>query len=136
LVSLDAESQAIEVSPMAPQLNLLVIRSPDIDRAAAFYRVLGFGFERHAHGNGPVHYASEPNGFVFEIYPLKPNSAPTTAARLGFRVPSVDDVVRDLGEAGGQIVAAPADSEWGRGAVVKDPDGHVIELLAAISATP
>jgi catechol 2,3-dioxygenase-like lactoylglutathione lyase family enzyme len=113
---------------MPPQFNLLVLRSPDIERAAAFYRRLGFEFTRHAHGSGPMHYASESAGFVFEIYPLKPNSPPTNSTRLGFRVGSVDDMFRHLGEAGAEIISPPADSEWGRRAVIKDPDGHVIEL--------
>lgn len=51
-------------------INLLVIRSPDIDRAVCFYEVLGLSFEKHAHGNGPLHYACESDGFVFEIYPV------------------------------------------------------------------
>src|SRR4051812_27334640 len=50
-------------------LNLLVIRSPDIDRSARFYELLGLSFTKHAHGTGPVHYAGELGSAVFEIYP-------------------------------------------------------------------
>jgi catechol 2,3-dioxygenase-like lactoylglutathione lyase family enzyme len=119
---------AMHASP--PQLNLVVLRSPDIDRAAAFYQRMGLLFTRHAHGSGPQHYSSEVSGFVFEIYPTTAKSGPTTGTRIGFRVDSVDEVVRLLTELGTEVVTAPHDSEWGRRAVVKDLDGHVVELLA------
>lgn len=31
------------------------------------------------------------------------------------------------------IVSSPADSEWGRRAVVKDLDGHTVELLTPLA---
>ncbi|MGH7214438.1 MAG: VOC family protein [Tepidisphaeraceae bacterium] len=57
-----------------PRVNLVVLRVADIDRAAAFYRLLGFEFSKHAHGTGPQHYACESNGFVFELYPATPEA--------------------------------------------------------------
>lgn len=66
---------------------------------------------------------------VFEIYPLSQKSSPTTGMRIGFRVEAVDEIVERLSQVGGQILTPPSDSEWGRRAVVKDPDGHVVELL-------
>lgn len=112
-----------------PQLNLVVLRSPDIHRAAKFYSAMGLLFTAHRHGSGPEHYASEVNGLVFEIYPLGAKSSPTAGMRIGFRVDDVDGVLGLLIEAGAELVTAPADSEWGRRAVVKDPDGHVVELI-------
>lgn len=113
-----------------PHLNLVVLRSPDIDRAASFYRYLGLVFTRHAHGSGPEHYSSEVAGAVFEIYPLTAKSQPTTGVRIGFRVGSVDETLSVLVQNGAEVVTPPTDSEWGRRAVIKDLDGHVVELLA------
>lgn len=115
-----------------PQLNLLVLRSPDIHRAVEFYRRLGLPFTLHKHGSGPEHYASEVSGMVFEIYPLGSKSAPTTGTRIGFRVDDVDRIFVALLEAetGAEIITPPANSEWGRRAVVKDGDGHLVELTA------
>jgi lactoylglutathione lyase len=112
-----------------PHLNLVVLRSSDIKRAESFYRTMGLAFTLHAHGSGPQHYSSEVNGLVFEIYPLTEKSSPTTGTRIGFRVDSVDEIVRLLAEIGAVVVTPPADSEWGRRAVVKDFDGHTIELV-------
>ena len=113
----------------APQLNLVVIRSPDIDRSAAFFGEIGLLFERHSHGSGPQHYTSEVDGLVFEIYPLTPKTRSTNGIRIGFRVDAVDQIVDLLLRRGAEVVTSPADSEWGRRAVVRDLDGHIIELL-------
>jgi hypothetical protein len=85
-----------------PHLNLVVLRSLDIERAATFYRALGLLFSRHAHGSGPEHYTSEVSGLVFEIYPLTPTASSTTGTRVGFRVDFVDEVVNQLASIGGR----------------------------------
>lgn len=115
------------VSP--PLANLLVIRSSDIDRAATFYQQMGMLFDRHAHGKGAEHYASDICGFVFEIYPQRNAEDVTTNTRIGFSVDDVDTVIDLLREIDATIVTEPADTEWGRRAVVKDFDGHTVELL-------
>ena len=110
-------------------LNLVVLRSPDIARAATFYSRLGLQFRQHRHGSGPEHFAAElPGGGVFELYPVT-DGASTLGTRVGFRVPSVDDAVAALSDYPGAVVSAPRDSEWGRRAVVADPDGHRVELV-------
>jgi lactoylglutathione lyase len=115
--------------------NLLVLRARDLDRALEFYRALGLELVQHSHGNGPVHLASESEGQVFEIYPLGHNDVPTSSARIGFSVPSVDATYRALLAAGGQQVSSPRNSQWGRRAIVADPDGHRVELTALATSS-
>jgi lactoylglutathione lyase len=110
-------------------LNLVVLRSADMARAAAFYSRLGLQFMRHRHGTGPEHFAAELPGGVFELYPLTADGPSTLGTRIGFRVPSVDAAIAALSDFPGAIITAPRDSEWGRRAVVADPDGHRVELL-------
>ncbi|MBD1863056.1 MULTISPECIES: VOC family protein [Trichocoleus] len=112
------------------QLNLVVIRSSNVEQAAVFYQRLGLSFIKHQHGNGLEHFASELGSITFEIYPCTPGTVPTKATRLGFQVSSVDDVVCKLKQHGASIVSPPADSAWGRRAVVADPDGHRVELTS------
>jgi len=112
-----------------PTLNLLVIRSPDMERAVTFYRALGLEFTRHAHGTGPQHYTAAMGALVFEIYPQTTKSSPTTGTRIGFSVVSVDEAVQLLSQVGAIVITPPSDSEWGRRAVVKDLDGHTVELV-------
>lgn len=111
-------------------LNLVVIRSTDLDRAVTFYRMLGMRFTQHSHGNGPAHYTSKTADLVFELYPLASRQMPTIAMRLGFQVDDLDGLVMELESIGVKILSPPQDSPWGRRAVVKDWDGHTIELTA------
>ena len=115
-----------------PRLNLVVLRCKDIDQAASFYAELGLQLEKHAHGAGPLHYACEQAGIVFELYPASEKSPATKSTRIGFVVDDVDARVQALGEVGGKIVTPPADSRWGRRAVVRDIDGHTVELTAGV----
>ncbi len=112
-----------------PQINLVVLRSEDPARAVAFYSKLGMRFSQHRHGNGPEHFAAELAGGVFELYPLAPGGASTLGTRIGFRVPSVDSALAALSEYPATIVSPAKDSEWGRRAVIADPDGHRVELV-------
>jgi lactoylglutathione lyase len=112
-------------------LNLVVLRSSDIVRAAAFYARLGLRFSQHRHGSGPEHFTAELPGGVFELYPLSSDGHSTLGTRIGFRVPSVDAVLATLSDYPGAVVTPARDSEWGRRAVVADPDGHRVELLQA-----
>ena len=111
-----------------PIMNLIVLRSEHIDRLASFYKTMGLVFEKHQHGKGLEHYSSVVNGFVFEIYPLAKRE-PTTSTRIGFSVDDVDSIVELITAVGGELVTSIHDSDWGRRAVVKDLDGHTVELL-------
>jgi catechol 2,3-dioxygenase-like lactoylglutathione lyase family enzyme len=114
------------MSPVS--LNLVVIRSPDLERSAGFYRGLGLSFQKHRHGSGPEHLTCELGAVVFEIYPRKAESDSNSSTRIGFRVPSVDAAIEALRQIGVTVVSPPTDSPWGRRAVVDDFDGHRVEL--------
>ncbi len=113
-----------------PTANLLVLRSGDIHRAVEFYRTMGMHFDLHSHGTGPEHYASDVAGFVFEIYPKKNEKDDTQRTRIGFSVHDVDSLVEMLRESNATVVTEPTNTEWGRRAVVKDFDGHIVELVS------
>jgi hypothetical protein len=81
-----------------------------------------------------VHYASESDGFVFELYPATAEQPVSSSTRVGFAVRNVDEIVQRLTvDAGAKLIAAPKDSEWGRRAVTADCDGHRVELVEARS---
>jgi len=111
-------------------INLLTIRSRDIDRAVRFYEALGLSFQKHSHGQGPQHYCSDNAGVAFEIYPLEPGKLPTTDTRLGFAVSSLKIATSRLSALGARLIVPPTDSSWGRRAVVVDFDGHRVELTS------
>jgi predicted enzyme related to lactoylglutathione lyase len=117
------------MQPMTPALNLVVLRSSDIDRSMAFYSKLGLHFTKHRHGTGPEHYSAELPGAVFELYPQSGGGPPSLGTRIGFAVPSVDEAIKALVDYPAAVVSPAKDFEWGRRAIVMDPDGHRIELL-------
>ena len=90
---------------------------------------MGMTFARHSHNKGPEHFASEVCGFIFEIYPQRNAGDTTTNTRLGFSVDDVDGTINLLIEIGATIMVQPTDTEWGRRAVVRDFDGHTVELV-------
>lgn len=114
------------------KINLIVIRTNDIEKLANFYQKLGITFQYHRHGKGPFHYAAELTGTVFEIYPLlKGQEKPDNTLRLGFEVAALDELIALLIKDKVEILSAPTHSEYGYFAVVKDLDGRKIELTEA-----
>jgi len=112
------------------QLNLVVIKTSRQEEQVSFYSALGMTFNQHRHGQGPYHYAAALEGLTFEIYPLpKGVTEADTATRLGFTVERLNDTLNILGEMGVETVQAPASTEWGYVAVVKDADGRRVELV-------
>lgn len=114
------------------KLNLVVLKTSRPDDLASFYQHLGIVFEKHRPGTGPLHYAGDIEGIVFEIYPLpKDRDKADDTLRLGFTVENLDAKTNTLKESGGKIVKAPEQTEWGYIAIVEDLDGRKIELKDA-----
>ncbi len=95
----------------------------------AFYSKLGLSFTKHRHGTGPEHFSAELQSGVFELYPQSEDGPSSLGTRIGFTVSSVDEAIKALAEYPTAVVSPAKDSEWGRRAIVSDPDGHRIELL-------
>ena len=109
-------------------LSLVVIRAQDIDRLASFYAALGFLFTKHRHGKGPEHLSATIGETVFEIYPSNGANESTVSTRLGFSVPSLTNALSHLRRLDATVLTEPSESEFGRRAVVKDFEGHKVEL--------
>lgn len=115
------------------RLNLLVIKTHQVDALAAFYSYLGFDFDYHQHGKGPWHYAAELDGFVFEIYPLSKTKPVDNSLRLGFVIKNLDGLVSQLQQEQVIILKMPQQTTWGYQALIKDLDGRIIELTEALA---
>ena len=108
--------------------NLLVIKSSDVDRLVAFYTSLGFKFDQHQHGVGPIHFSAVVGDVTFEIYPGTKSVSETTNVRFGFLTDNIDGLIRDVNQAGGKVLSEPVDSPSGLRAVIADPDGNKVEF--------
>lgn len=104
------------------KLNLIVIRSKDIQVSKSFYEnVFGFIFKSEKHGTGPTHYSTDLEGVIFEIYPA--NGVKTEGLRIGFQVECFSKIKNQLHE-GNTIFKENTDS-----LLIVDPDGHKIEII-------
>jgi len=119
-----------------PDYIVLVVE--DLERSLTFYtEALGLTL---GHRSGP--YAQLATGTTrVALYeraamsatlgiPLRPPDLDAAAFELGFKVDDVDAAVEELAAAGAQVVTHATDRPWGqRTAYVRDPDGHLIELV-------
>jgi predicted enzyme related to lactoylglutathione lyase len=119
----------------ANMLNLVVLFSPDLERTAKFYALLGIRFERERHGTGPEHLAARLGSQVLEIYPQTGNGG-VSEVRLGFEINSVDAAVNAVRLVGGCVVSAPQRGKWGYRAVLADPDGRRVEIVQSPNGKP
>jgi len=107
-------------------LNLIVIKSKNLEESVAFYEELGLQFQKEQHGKGPEHYACELDQLVFEIYPAAQQA---NEIRIGFNIENMERIIASLTLRGAEVITEPRVSPWGKRAVVKDPDGNSVELL-------
>ncbi len=107
------------------RLNLVVIRSTDIDRLRDFYSaLLGVEFVPEKHGDGPRHYSCQLGDVVLEIYPARDN-VPSQES-VGFLVPNLEEALKRVELT--HIHKAPMQTDYGRLAVIRDPDGRMVHL--------
>ena len=109
-------------------INLIVLKVQDIERTRQFYSQFGLIFLSEKHGNGPEHYSCNLNGLIFEIYPtLADLSNLTQNIRLGFYVENLSQLFTNITDIE-KIISPPQNTPFGFRAVIKNHDGHVIEL--------
>ncbi|OQP45702.1 VOC family protein [Niastella populi] len=111
------------------ELRLLVVRTSDMERLAAFYSLFGLIFDYHKHGKSPYHYSATLGSTVLEIYPLaKGQSDAEINLRLGFAVNNFETIVKLLKEKETVFLSEPMQTDYGFMTIIKDPDGRKIEL--------
>jgi len=113
-----------------PMINLMVIRTSNLERLRAFYSTLGLELVEERHGTGPVHYSCTMAGTVMEIYPTK---RPVTGGnRLGLRLQTPAAAIERL-QLAGYLPNGSAPLNRGTSSqafMVRDPDGNELELSA------
>lgn len=109
-----------------PELSLVVARVGDLTTSRRFYEMLGLEFHPEQHGLGPEHLSTVIGGLVFELYPR--GSGPSTEGlRLGLAVADLTAMTVRCGTA----VVEDCERAGQRVVVVRDPDGHKVELTQA-----
>jgi predicted lactoylglutathione lyase len=129
---------------MTPQFDFFGLPVSDMARSVAFYRRLGLDFpegaEKEQHVEAPLpggmRYALDAEDVIRSFDPDWKRPSDGHAVGGAFRCDSpeeVDQVYLELLDAGGSAHKEPWDAFWGqRYAQIKDPDGTVIDLYAAL----
>ena len=118
----------------------------ELQRAVAFYRLLGLEFPEDPDPEGHGHVEASMSGgvrFMLDteetVRSFAPDWTPPSGSQrtvLAFLCDSpadVDRLYRELVDAGGEGYREPWDAFWGqRYAEVKDPDGNVVDLFAPL----
>jgi uncharacterized glyoxalase superfamily protein PhnB len=129
---------------MRPELNFFGVVVSDMARSLAFYRRLGLEFPEGAENEGHVEAQlghgmrygldTEETMHAFDPGWTRPTGGHAVGGAFQCESPQeVDRLFAELLEAGGSAHREPWDAFWGqRYAQVKDPDGTVIDLYAAL----
>ena len=129
---------------MSPELNFFGVVVSDMARSLAFYRKLGLEFPEGAENEGHVEAQlahgmrygldTEETMHAFDPGWTRPTGGHAVGGAFQCESPQeVDRLFAELLEAGGSAYKEPWDAFWGqRYAQVKDPDGTVIDLYAAL----
>ncbi len=101
-----------------------------VDEMAAFYQQL-LGVEPVARSEGmAIFMLGETKLFLHRSYTPGEGELPPEN-HMAFTVEDVDAVCQALVEAGLEIEVPPKEYYWGYSAYLRDPDGAMIELIAA-----
>ncbi|MGF1666750.1 MAG: VOC family protein [Acidimicrobiia bacterium] len=111
------------------RISSLVLYAIDVAATAEFYRQLGVEF----HPAGPGRLVADVGGCRFAI---SPSSSGDTARQggagtvmPGIDVGSVDTAIGRVISGGGTVLRAAETLDWGRRAVLLDPDGRAVEIV-------
>jgi predicted lactoylglutathione lyase len=126
---------------MTARFEALGVVVRDMACAVAFYRLLGLEFREGAESEGHAEASVAGVRFMLDteetIRSFDPDWRPPSGGHRvapAFRCDSpaeVDEMYRQLLDAGGSRQKEPWDADWGmRYAEVKDPDGNVVDLFA------
>lgn len=111
------------------RISSLVLYAVDVTATAEFYRQLGVEF----HPAGPGRLVADVGGCRFAISPASSGDTARQGGAgtvmPGIDVDSVDTAIGRVIAAGGMILRAAETLDWGRRAVLSDPDGRAVEIV-------
>jgi catechol 2,3-dioxygenase-like lactoylglutathione lyase family enzyme len=111
------------------QLHEIAYFTDDVPAMQAFYeRLLGAG-PVAASEDMAIFQSGGAKLFIHRAYPAEEGPLPPEN-HIAFQVSDVDAHCAELQRKGVIAERQPQDYYWGRSAYLRDPDGHLIELIA------
>ncbi len=110
---------------VSTNINLLVLRSSDIEKLKNFYeKLLEVKFESHT-DHGPLHYGALIGSVLLELYSTKKELLQLDSP--GFSVSGLENVIARVEPK--YVHKQSYDSDFGRMAILKDPDNRLVFLV-------
>lgn len=110
----------------------ITVNTPNLENMVRFYEILGCQFAKVKVSIGGELFRSSLEGFELSLMSIK--SATTghyPKVMMGFRIKDMDAKVSQLSSIPGVIlILDPTDMPDGKKAILQDPDGNSVELLA------
>lgn len=110
-------------------VSSLMLYALDVTATSEFYRIIGIDLTLAPSGR----VIGDVSGCRVAIVPAPSGDAAMTGAggttMPGFEVPSVDAVVGAVIAGGGRVLRQAETLDWGRRAVLSDPDGRAVEVV-------
>jgi catechol 2,3-dioxygenase-like lactoylglutathione lyase family enzyme len=110
-----------------PRLTYIVLRCKDVETSQRFYSALGLSITREQHGRGPLHYSATFGETTLELYPEQGESS--VGLRLGLHSFGGLESVQHALRVGGTLVSPVMPTDDDTRFVIRDPDGHTLDLL-------
>lgn len=102
--------------------------SDDIEKMASFYRTLTGGDPVAASQDMAIFMVGQTQIFIHKTYAAGDGELPPEN-HTAYAVSDVEATCQALAEKGLRIERPPKDYYWGRSAYLRDPEGHLIELI-------
>lgn len=112
------------------QLHEIAYFTEDVPGMQSFYERLLGSVPVAASDGMAIFMAGQTRLFIHRTYSPAEGELPPEA-HIAFSVADVDGVCAQLQQAELAVELPPKDYYWGRSAYLRDPDGHLIELISA-----
>lgn len=116
--------------PFASSLAALTLTCKDLEASVRLYRAVGVDLKEARHG-GPLHYAASLGGVHLALVgPDGVERGAQSGTRVALLVNDLESALDAARALGAPVLQAPAARPFGVTAVVEDPDGRRLELVA------
>lgn len=110
----------------------ITVNTPNLENMVRFYEILGCEFDKIKVSIGGELFRSSLEGFelsLMSIQSVQPAAYPKVM--MGFKIHDFESKVEKLNSIPGVImILDPTDMPDGKKAILQDPDGHSVELIA------
>jgi lactoylglutathione lyase len=117
---------------MGIEFTSITVNTPNLENMLRFYEILGCHFTEVKVSKGGNLHRSCMHGFELSLLPVqRADTAPYPKVMMSFKVQDFDEKVEKILQIPGVFTMLdPIELPTGRIAMVLDPDGHSVELLA------